>query len=65
MAAPDRPAVEPGARAVLKRFMRGILWIIRWKIDGEMPPHRKMVVIGAPHTSNWDFPLAMVVAPAL
>jgi 1-acyl-sn-glycerol-3-phosphate acyltransferase len=30
-----------------------------------MPPHRKMIVIGAPHTSNWDFPLAMVVAPAL
>ena len=50
---------------MLNRFMRGVLWIIRWKIDGEVPPHRKMVIIGAPHTSNWDFPLAMVVAPAL
>lgn len=45
--------------------MRGVLWILRWRIDGEIPPHPKMVVIGAPHTSNWDFPLAMVVAPAL
>jgi 1-acyl-sn-glycerol-3-phosphate acyltransferase len=50
---------------VLRRLTRGVLWILRWKIDGEMPPHRKMVVIGAPHTSNWDFPLAMLVAPAL
>lgn len=50
---------------MLRRIMRGILWTIRWRIDGEIPPHRKMIVIGAPHTSNWDFPLAMVVAPAL
>lgn len=62
------PAGGPGARgerSVLKRIMRGVLRLIRWKIVGEIPPHRKMVIIGAPHTSNWDFPLAMVVAPAL
>ena len=39
--------------------------LIRWKLDGEIPPHPKMVIVGAPHTSNWDFPLAMVATPAL
>lgn len=26
-----------------------------WRIEGELPDVPKMVVIGAPHTSNWDF----------
>ena len=50
---------------MLQRIARVVVRLIRWKIDGELPPHRKMVIVGAPHTSNWDFPLAMVLAPAL
>jgi 1-acyl-sn-glycerol-3-phosphate acyltransferase len=26
-----------------------------WTIEGELPEVPKMVIIGAPHTSNWDF----------
>ncbi|MFQ5523946.1 MAG: 1-acyl-sn-glycerol-3-phosphate acyltransferase [Acidimicrobiia bacterium] len=26
-----------------------------WTFEGEFPPEPKMVAIGAPHTSNWDF----------
>jgi 1-acyl-sn-glycerol-3-phosphate acyltransferase len=26
-----------------------------WRIEGELPDVPKMVIIGAPHTSNWDF----------
>lgn len=26
-----------------------------WRFLGELPPHPKLVVAGAPHTSNWDF----------
>lgn len=26
-----------------------------WKFDGVVPPVAKMIVVGAPHTSNWDF----------
>jgi 1-acyl-sn-glycerol-3-phosphate acyltransferase len=26
-----------------------------WRFDGEFPDIPKMVIIGAPHTSNWDF----------
>lgn len=46
------------------RFSRGIgrsvLRAIGWKIDGTLPNFPKMVVIVAPHTSNWDFPLGVV-----
>lgn len=26
-----------------------------WKVHGELPPFPKMVIVGASHTSNWDF----------
>lgn len=32
-------------------------WLLKmggWKLRGQMPPARKMVVIAVPHTSNWD-----------
>lgn len=29
--------------------------LLGWKIDGVLPDIPKMVIIGAPHTSNWDF----------
>jgi 1-acyl-sn-glycerol-3-phosphate acyltransferase len=35
-------------------------WLIGWKAVKGIPPHvKKYVMIGAPHTSNWDFPIAM------
>ncbi|WP_420645133.1 lysophospholipid acyltransferase family protein [Candidatus Leptofilum sp.] len=39
---------------------RGILRLVGWRFEGQVPNLPKMVLIGAPHTSNWDFPLAMV-----
>ncbi len=33
-----------------------------WQLQGKPPEVRKYVVIGAPHTSNWDFPLALAMA---
>ncbi len=31
-----------------------------WKLVGEMPPNiDKCVMVAAPHTSNWDYPLTM------
>lgn len=38
----------------------GILKLIGWKIMGEFPEIPRYVLIGAPHTSNWDFPIAML-----
>jgi 1-acyl-sn-glycerol-3-phosphate acyltransferase len=32
-----------------------------WRVTGALPNLPKMIIIGAPHTSNWDFPLAMTL----
>ncbi len=32
---------------------------MRWRVVGVMPRAPKLVVIVAPHTSNWDFPIGL------
>jgi 1-acyl-sn-glycerol-3-phosphate acyltransferase len=32
-----------------------LLHLLGWELIGERPPYRKYVLVGAPHTSNWDF----------
>jgi 1-acyl-sn-glycerol-3-phosphate acyltransferase len=32
-----------------------------WQVQGALPNLPKIVIIGAPHTSNWDFPLTMTL----
>lgn len=43
----------------LERLIRQLLllWFRRsgWTIAGNLPPDRKFVIMGASHTSNWDF----------
>ncbi len=42
------------------------IWLTGWKIDGNIPPHiKKCVIIGAPHTSSWDFPYGMATLKIL
>jgi 1-acyl-sn-glycerol-3-phosphate acyltransferase len=36
------------------------LALFGWRIIGEFPAARQFVLIVAPHTSNWDFPLCML-----
>ena len=38
-------------------FAKIILRLAGWRIEGELPNLPKFVLIGAPHTSNWDFVL--------
>ena len=33
------------------------LWVAGWHVDGKLPEIPKFVLIGAPHTSGWDFVL--------
>lgn len=48
--------------AISKFLLR--LW--GWKIEGRYPHEvKKMVVIVFPHTSNWDFPVGLLVRSAL
>jgi len=44
-----------------RTFFKIGLKLAGWKLIGERPP-QKCVMIGAPHTSNWDFVLMLCVA---
>jgi len=45
---------------MLKTFSEIILKIIGWRVDVTLPKEKKFVLIGVPHTSNWDLPLALL-----
>ncbi len=45
----------------MRYIMRALLALLGWKIKGDFPSDKKMVVIFAPHTSNWDFVLMLMV----
>ena len=36
-----------------------------WRIVGTLPAERRYLIVVAPHTSNWDFPLAVAARTAL
>lgn len=43
----------------MKTFSNLILKLTGWRIVGELPGP-KSILIGAPHTSNWDLPVALL-----
>lgn len=51
---------------VLSVFLRGLAWglvkAFRWRLEGDAPDLRKYVLIAAPHTSNMDLPVMLVLA---
>jgi len=44
---------------------RGVLALLGWRVTGAFPNEPKMVMIGAPHTTNWDFVVALAAAFSL
>lgn len=40
---------------LVKRFLLALYAWKGWTFTGEPPQSRKCVILGAPHTSNWDF----------
>lgn len=40
---------------------RVLMWFLGWRVEGKLPDIPKFVLIGAPHTSNWDFVLFLGV----
>lgn len=50
----------------VRPLMRLLSWLylkcIGWKVEGERPDIPKYVMIAAPHTSNWDFVIALAMA---
>ena len=63
MAKYDNPIVTPATprmgNAITRWIGETILKMIGWKIIGQLPNEKKVIIIGAPHTSNWDFIIAM------
>ena len=50
---------------MLSRLSMWILNIFGWTVHADYPDVEKYVLIAAPHTSNWDFPLGIVAARAI
>jgi len=46
---------------VLRAFAIAVLKITRWQAIGKEFTNPRLVLIAAPHTSNWDFPLMLLV----
>ena len=45
--------------ALTRGFGSALLKLMGWKIVGQMPKEKKLIFIGAPHTSNWDLLIAL------
>jgi len=47
-----RPALSS---RMVQRILLGLYRWKGWKIEGRRPDCEKFIILGAPHTSNWDF----------
>ncbi len=50
---------------MIQGFAKILLKLIGWKVEGNIPPMSKYVLIGAPHTSNWDLFYALLSLSSL
>ena len=51
----------PGLNILLRWFSLFALKITGWRTHGRLPDAPKLVLVGAPHTSNWDLPYAIFI----
>lgn len=51
------PIISPILRFVSNSLMR----LAGWRVEGKLPDLPKYLIVGAPHTSNWDFVLFLGV----
>jgi 1-acyl-sn-glycerol-3-phosphate acyltransferase len=50
----------------MKKIAIWLLKLLGWKLDGSIPVDLKKYIIAVvPHTSNWDFPLGLIVRASL
>ena len=61
----DKPATRARRGFFFELIRTIVLALYRlagWRVEGDMPPDRKLVIIAAPHTSNWDMPIMLACA---
>jgi 1-acyl-sn-glycerol-3-phosphate acyltransferase len=51
--------------SIAQFIAQAILRLLGWKVEARLPQSRKFVLVGAPHTSNWDFIMMLLVMNAL
>lgn len=49
----------------MKSFCKFILDLVGWKVVGQLDYPKKCVICVAPHTSNWDLPLGLIIYKSL
>lgn len=59
------PQVPRRGNAFSRWLGRFVMWIMGWKLAGEVPNLPKMILIGAPHTSNMDGVIGLGTLTAL
>ena len=52
----------PVVRTLIRWISIFLLKISGWKTEGKLPDIPKHILVAAPHTSNWDFPIMMLIA---
>ncbi len=52
-------AAPPFGGCFSRLFGRFCLNALGWRLTGEIPNYSKVILVGAPHSSNWDFILSM------
>ena len=65
MLSPDADPVPRRGNALTRAVGRLALRLMRFRIEGQLPPVPRCVMIAAPHTSNWDFVLGVAAMLAL
>lgn len=59
------PDLQPNNPRWGNRFLRGFgrfwLRVLGWRFEGEIPNVSKAVIVAAPHTATWDWPIGMLV----
>lgn len=66
MLLPELPACVPQTQYRFLSFLaEKILSLMGWNIAGHFPQKSKFILAVAPHTSNWDFIISMLVMLAL
>jgi 1-acyl-sn-glycerol-3-phosphate acyltransferase len=54
----NTPIITPILRDLSSFFLR----LLGWRVQGQLPDIPKFIIVGAPHTSNWDFVIFLALA---
>ena len=62
MRSPKITHQAPTTGILLYWIGRAYAWLLGWDVEGELPESGKFILVGAPHTSNWDFTFMLMVS---